>query len=431
MPLTRLSINHYKTVEEPMTIDRFSHLHILIGPNNAGKTNIMDAIEFLLYPGRDPARLFDPCADVSCDIEDSGRTIHIQHIRGTHQFFIDGAEFSPDDARVKELQKRCVRILPDITPHEVITNGLTRMKEEYAGAYGEFCRALSHYFDDMEVSEQLFLQTVHTDRRDRPIARMGEGFKRLFVMLFYIFNPVYPLILIDEPELHVHPSMVKKFVRVLLDVKRNNQIFLTTHHSVFVEPYTLPYLWRVARDVHRNTKVHSLATAGLAPHADRFVQEINADNAEMFFADKVLLVEGVSDRILMRGLIDRFYTGDHDVKVVYAGSKGNVDVYAELCRAFHISYVVMLDRDALHGAWPHIISDALHGHHRSAQDEQIRILKEHNIFILDGDLESSYPKKYQKRDTKPLNALHASQNITGEDVHSSVMKGICEVIEHL
>ena len=67
----------------------------------------------------------------------------------------------------------------------------------------------------------------------------------------------------------------------------------------------------------------------------------------MLFADTVILVEGVSDRILVRALIDRFYTGDKDVKVVQTHGKGNVGLYIDLLKIFKINYLVLLDKDIL------------------------------------------------------------------------------------
>jgi predicted ATP-dependent endonuclease of OLD family len=250
-------------------------------------------------------------------------------------------------------------------------------------------------------------------------------------MLFYIFHPDYQIILIDEPELHLHPSVLKRFLRILQKKMLEMQTFFTTHNSVFVNPETLEHLWRITRDDNGHTKIYTLANATVNIPKKRLFQELNADNTEMFFADKVLLVEGISDRILLRGLIDRFYKGKRDIKVVYMGSKGNVDVYADLCHAFNIPYAVMLDCDALKGTWANLLSRRLKGYQRTSTNKKIKILSEKAIFILDCVLEDSYPKKYQKRDTKPLNALRAANMITEEDLRSSKMSRIREVIEKL
>lgn len=433
MKITNLSINHYKTVEEPIEISKFLHFHILIGPNNSGKTNLLDAIEFLWSPDLDPERFYDESADLSLtsDIGKDG-VLKIAYKDNKRSFILNNDYVTGENNIIKDAQKRIIRVKPNISADFLIKNYLRDFKDRHKDEYSDFCSTLQDYFDDMEISENLFLESVSMDRKERPVVRMGDGFRRLFIMLFYIFHPDFDIILIDEPELHLHPTVIKKFLKVLIDKKFDNQVFLTTHSSIFVTPKHIEYIWRIARDENRNTKVYTIFSSKNTPISkDRLVQELNSDNTEMFFADKVLLVEGVSDRILMRGLIDRFYRGRDDIKVVYTGSKGNVDIYADLCRSFNINYLVMLDRDALTGSWSHLLSSALKGHHKDSIDRKINILKSKNIYILEGTLEQSYSKVYQKKDTKPLNALRAANLITWDDLNSKKMKVIKEIIDNL
>jgi hypothetical protein len=147
----------------------------------------------------------------------------------------------------------------------------------------------------------------------------------------------------------------------------------------------------------------------------------------MFFADKVLLVEGVSDRILMRGLIDRFYHGTDDIKVIHVHGKSNIDVYTELMKIFHIPYLVMLDYDALAAL-------AVQGgfHRKGAHRELMAYLERQHIFVLDtGPIEYHYPRRYQIKDSKPLNALYAAAHITAEEYAGPHMRELREIIDRL
>lgn len=432
MRITNLEINHYKTVEKPIKITKFSNLHILIGPNNSGKTNILDAIEFLFSPDLDPSRFYDESADLNITVRLKSKDelkITFKHDRRT--YLLNKKNTTGQDKRIQQSQKRIIRVEPEMSLERLINQDLKTFKKYYNQTYYEFCQTLRDYFDDIEISEKLFLENIYTDHRDRPLVRMGQGFRRLFVLLFYIFHPDYDIILIDEPETHLHPTILKKFLRVLKDKKFNNQIFLTTHSPTFVQPVSVEYIWRIARDKSRSTQIYTLSQSDFILNRNRLAQELNSDNTEMFFADKILLVEGVSDRILMRGLIDKFYQGEDDIKVIYAGSKGNIDIYVNLCRAFNIPCAVMMDQDALKGTRPELIKSILNKYNKTTYSEQIKILKGKDIFILDGDLEKSYPKKYQIKDTKPLNALYAAQMITEADLLSTQMKVIKKIIDNL
>jgi len=429
MRITTLDIKHYKTIEDHLAITCFSDLQILIGPNNAGKTNVLDAIELFFSPNLNPERFYDSHSNLSVSILlDDGAELDVSYKNDERSYSLFGSPVSGADERVAVASKRFMRVRTEISVRRLITHDLRAFAEHNREKYKEFCATLEQYFEDIELSEKLFLDNVRMDRHDRPIGRLGDGFRRLFIMLFYIFHPSYDIILIDEAELHLHPTVIKRFLKILSDARYGKQIFLTTHSSVFVQPSTVPHVWRISRDEHQNTKIYGLRNCGIEYEGDRLAQELNADNTEMFFADLVLLVEGVSDRILLRGLIDRFYLGKSDIKVIYAGGKGNIDVYAKLCDEFHIPYRILLDKDALQGVWSGHIRRALDGHNADSTEQKVRILKERGIYILEGALENSYPKKYQKKDTKPLNALYASQLITKEDLSSPKMRVIREVV---
>jgi predicted ATP-dependent endonuclease of OLD family len=143
----------------------------------------------------------------------------------------------------------------------------------------------------------------------------------------------------------------------------------------------------------------------------------------MLFSDKVLLVEGISDSILLRGLLDRFTHNGKDIKVVYTGGIGDIELYEKICRVFDIPYSIMVDGDGLN-----YIFEKKFGKKKVGDDQKRKMLKEKNIFVLKGALENNYPKKYQFKDTKPLNALIASKNIKKEDYQSSKMKYLREVV---
>lgn len=432
MKITRLNINHYKTIEEPVAIEHFSNLHVLIGPNNSGKTNILDALELFFSPDLNPERFYDSHSDLGIELDfETGERLEIKYYQNQRTYLLNRIAVTGEEARVQESQRRVIRIKPEISVHKLINYDLRTFEEQYPADYQNFCESLQRYFDDIEISTKLFQESIHTDRMDRPIERMGEGFKRLFVMLFYIFHPDFHIILIDEPEMHLHPSVLKRFLQLLMDTNLNNQVFLTTHSPVFVQPAVINHLWRVCRNSARHTQIYNLASSGMSLDPARLAQELDDDNSEMFFSDRVLLVEGISDKLLMRGLINRFYQGRKNIKVICAGGKDNLDTYIQLLHAFNIPYSVMLDRDALSGSWSDFICQALIHHHRAGLQEKIDVLKQYHIFILKNTLEKAYPRKYQKHDTKPLNALNAAANITDADLAAERMQVIKQVIENL
>jgi len=415
MKIKKISIERYKSIIDPITLENFSNLQILVGPNNAGKTNILDAIHLFFDSLSDEERFSDKASEIGLVLDFEGKSRHLKY---------KNDQIIGDTGKISE---RFIRIGDSSSIYSLIPEKLKEFKEKHPREYELFSSALREYFKGVEISEKLFVSSVRADHGERPIKRMGEGFKRLFVILFYAFHPRYDIILIDEPEAHLHPSMIKRFLFILAEKKLQNQIFLTTHHPTFIQADYLKYVWRVARNENGSTAVYGFP--GPSADIDRLIQEINDDNSGMFFADKVLLVEGVSDHIFMREIIKKFYKKTKDIKVVYAGGKGSIDIYAELCGYFSIPCAIMMDRDALRSPSLQRVRGYPKESEKMNGKEIIDALKKQEIFILRQTLEDLFPKKYRKKETKPLTSLYVSRKMTEDDFKSKKMSPVGEILE--
>lgn len=409
MQINWLEIKNYKSIVDPIKI-QIDDLNILVGSNNAGKTNILDALEFFFNPESKDLKREEAEIKLGINVNNKDRTL----IYSANNFNFD----------FKEKLSGLIRIDHNVPLNEIATKKLKIFKTDYPQYYKEFSTILERYFKNIHISEDLFQANVQTDTGTKSLQRMGDGFKRLFVMLFYLYHPDYKIILINEPELHLHPSVIKKFLKIITAKKTKKQIIMTTHHPTFVQAKLLPKTWRVTRNENHSTTVDKFNEKKIK--IERFVQEINDDNSAMLFADKVLIVEGISDSILMRSLIDKFYNKTKDIKVVYSGGVGDIDLYENICKIFNIPYLIMIDGDGLQGIWK-----KRYGEKFCPKEIKCKKLKEKNIFVLEGSLEDNYPKKYQNKDTKPLNALVAGNLITDEDFQSKKMSNLREVIENL
>ena len=415
MQIEEIVINHYKSIKDPVHLRDFLEFQILVGPNNAGKTNILDAINLFFDSNLGDERFCDMDGDIKLTLRVNGERHFLEYRKGRIINY-PGAEIKDGFVRIN-----------DKINYEKVAQEVKEFKNNFPEEYLKFSETLENYFKEVEINEELFLLNVYADNKVRPVERIGDGFKRLFVILYYIFHPKYNIILIDEPEIHLHPSIIKKFLWILEKNRFGNQIFFTTHHPTFVQAKYLFNIWRITRNEHNSTSVYGFYRKDV--DLNRFVQEINDENSAMLFSDKVLLVEGVSDAIFMREMINRFYEEDKDIKVVYTSGKGSVDLYAKLCDIFSIPYAVMLDADALNSASLQRLKNFPRFYRNDKLSDKLRKLKEEEIFILERDLEHAYPERFRSRDSKPLKALKNSQRITSEDLSSDKMKTIKEIID--
>lgn len=72
-----------------------------------------------------------------------------------------------------------------------------------------------------------------------PLNQLGSGYEMIF-SLIYAFNLSQQsdkdlIVLIDEPELHLHPKLQLDFVKLLLEYSKTAQIIITTHSPLLVK----------------------------------------------------------------------------------------------------------------------------------------------------------------------------------------------------
>lgn len=79
-----------------------------------------------------------------------------------------------------------------------------------------------------------------------PYSFMGDGFKAVVGLLWELMDdePKNDIVLIEEPENHMHPGYVRKVVRFLIDLAREEdvQLFITTHDNDFINDFFMENL---------------------------------------------------------------------------------------------------------------------------------------------------------------------------------------------
>jgi putative ATP-dependent endonuclease of the OLD family len=150
--------------------------------------------------------------------------------------------------------------------------------------------------------------------------------------------------LIDEPELHLHPKwqlLLLSLFESLAEVT-GNQFILATHSPVFVAPASIQYVSRVFNTSGQSAVVKLDDTA--LPDKNHLFSIVNSQNNErIFFADKVILVEGATDRIFFEAVFERLdiSAGASTIyEVVDVGGKSFFGPYKALLGACKIPYTI-------------------------------------------------------------------------------------------
>ena len=163
------------------------------------------------------------------------------------------------------------------------------------------------------------------------------------------------VVLIEEPELYLSPPAQRHLHRLLrrLATRGRNQVLYSTHAPVFLGVDRLEELVLVRHDDRAGT---TLVQPEELPRrqAFRLFAELDAERAEIFLSRAVLLVEGRTEKLafpfVFRAL--GFDADQEAIAIVDCAGKGNIPLFAEVCNACRIPYVVVHDRDAPRGQQP-------------------------------------------------------------------------------
>ena len=162
---------------------------------------------------------------------------------------------------------------------------------------------------------------------------------------------------IEEPELYLHPQAQKMFANLLrqISAEENNQVFLTTHSPYFLKLEEYQEIVLVNKpDPASGTLAHQVtgemfAGEGLEEKKKRFrlAHWINPDRSEMFFAKKVVFVEGETEKVVLPYIAHKINIYDPEVSIIDCGSKFNLPLYIEIANAFKLKYIVVHDEDPI------------------------------------------------------------------------------------
>jgi predicted ATPase len=162
------------------------------------------------------------------------------------------------------------------------------------------------------------------------------------------------VVLIEEPELYLSPQSQRHLYRLLRALAaRGNQVFYSTHASSFL---SVTHLDELALVRHRSGAGTVLCQPAALPSDDSFraLAEFDAERAEIFLSRAVLLVEGMTEKLVFPFVFDALgYEPDREaILVLETGGKANMPLFARICNECGIPFVVVHDRDAPRGRQP-------------------------------------------------------------------------------
>ena len=104
------------------------------------------------------------------------------------------------------------------------------------------------------------------------------------------------LILIDEPENHLHPSGIRNMMEEFLKIGENNYVFLATHSCFMIDKKTKQRNFIIKKDNAKNTIYHQIGEGSEIFDDEVLLEAFGINIYKDFLSPYKLLVEGLSDK---------------------------------------------------------------------------------------------------------------------------------------
>jgi len=180
---------------------------------------------------------------------------------------------------------------------------------------------------------------------------LGGGFQNALVIAilkaFEERKKQGAIFLIEEPEMYLHPQMQRSLYRTIRKIGENNQVIYITHSSNFV---TIPEFNEIFIVSKKNDST-TVTQSSLSPNPrliEKFRKELDPERNEMFFARRLLIVEGDTEKLALPEYAKRSDLDFDKVgaSIIEVGGKRNIRDFVDLALSFNITVGFVYDIDS-------------------------------------------------------------------------------------
>lgn len=153
---------------------------------------------------------------------------------------------------------------------------------------------------------------------------------------------------IEEPEAHLHPTIQSMTLRKIIELLES-QLIVTTHSQQIALEFSPNSIIRLYYNKNLKTKV---AKNGCSKEIEEAIVKMayrnNIINAEMFFADVIFLVEGISEKMLYHEISKQLNYNIEKYNIIILSVEGvGFDIYTQILDILGIPYVIRTDNDII------------------------------------------------------------------------------------
>ena len=219
------------------------------------------------------------------------------------------------------------------------------------------------------------LEIFVNDDQDTPLSTKGHGTQRAFIFSILLLyakklnnkfgqiegkNKKNIIIAIEEPEIYLHPHQQRIIYNLFKKLADNEgeriQIIYSTHSSFMVNIEDYKYLGFVSKNSSSEGAKITQYTKDIFEGDDKeefkMVCQFDPERNEMFFADKIILCEGDTEKHSLPVIFDKLGLNliDRRVSIIECGSKNNIPLFEKVLNKFNekenrFNYYVFHDSD--------------------------------------------------------------------------------------
>lgn len=190
---------------------------------------------------------------------------------------------------------------------------------------------------DMDQMFRVEVNARHEElKRVSPVEHLGNGMKSIYMLSLletYIEDEkrIPSIIIVEYPELFLHPSLQKTASKILYRLSKKNQVIFTTHSPNMVANFTRGQLCQMVLDEDGYSKARQNADI------DDILNDLGYSANDFLNVDFVFIVEGKQDKTRFPLLLEKYYSEMHNkegglsrISIITTNSCTNIKTYANL-----------------------------------------------------------------------------------------------------